>query len=464
MIGALSDAGAFDSAVREHRRELRKAWAPIVADVDRAELAGDDLDPVPFPPPPPAGKRARPRADRWLLAAIRNAFLEIRDSFAGDDDRVILQAWRSSHIPPLALRRGTPKEAPALLAATFDEITSLLSDVPHERITYDRLWTILELLEELAAVVVRIHGLSRIYARLYARLVIDARSPFVMCALTWGINELLERGAGSAKLALDIARLVLDEGCSAETSSVLQILGDLRADLVPLLDAHQLPGKSEDAARLRHRASDAALAAQRAIVRLARQGRTLQTLPAEVLAIVRQLDASAPLDGILAMAGVKLVVRALWRTRESLPLRNHRAFIHRLCAALLDVNAASAFLRIEAAEAIRDKWTPVCIAEMVHVFPRGSALMRQGIMVCVAEGYEEHYAGELKRSLPFYELNPVRYKPVARRVASQKMLRQLDAFGSALARFARTRPADETFALYAAWFDDRIEPMLKRAW
>jgi hypothetical protein len=153
------------------------------------------------------------------------------------------------------------------------------------------------------------------------------------------------------------------------------------------------------------------------------------------------------------MATLKRIIREIWRTPNQKPAMRD-AFVRETCRLLLVSGAAgraSAFLAIEAIEAVRDKAAGICVAEMLRCLPKAPPSLVQGVFICIVEGYEERFAGEMQDVVPLFTLTPAKY------VAGAEP-NPLDRFGMAAARATRLHPrlrrnlewANGRFSIWAA--------------
>jgi hypothetical protein len=372
--------------------------------------------------------------------------------------RSVANAWQATHIAPELLRATPVARRPALLADFFRQLRIwLIESRPVKPLTFDMFWPTLETLEEIAAVVVAVpdEASVQIYARSYAKLVSGSADPVVTCALTWGVNEFLERGMASVALGQRIATELQGNDPTQQTACILAALAHLRREIAPV--APQASGLSKDA-RLLCASFDRLAADGSDEFRLLLGGHALpnKTKIHHLPSVQRDCElflSREPLIGLLAMATVKRIVRELWQPSA----RNNTvrdAFVRELCEVLLGAAAEgkiSSFLAIEAIEAVRDKAAPICVAQMLRFLPNASPALAQGIFVCVVEGYEEEFAGEQQLAVPRFLLAPPRYEPGA-------IALPLDRFGIAAARAAANDAhlrknlqwANGRFALWAA--------------
>jgi hypothetical protein len=311
-------------------------------------------------------------------------------------------------------RSGGADREPALLDGIFDGVESALSRiVASPGVSFDDAWVVYEALEETAQVVAAgTPSLGDRFAARVAAAVASIASPIVAGGLTWGVNELLERGPSSAALAIRVARALLADPLPL-VCDVMYTLTTLRR---PLADALAASGHSEVlaaraiAARAYLSEADAAVTGLDASLALAGDAPLdLGALLAPLAPLLAKIHAGAraPAEGILAMAAIKRPLACLCRAIGDRPDRE--ALVTGVCDAFLaplaERGACSAFLVVEALEVVRDVYPEETAAMMADRLVRVQPDVACGLGVCIAEGIEKELGADPARRPPRFTVH-----------------------------------------------------------
>jgi hypothetical protein len=312
-----------------------------------------------------------------------------------------LLAWSQIFFPAQMmgpLSRLFPNQR-KVLNGVFDGLEKALREfVRHGSVSYDSLWPLLELIELLAGEVSRVPALHALFARRYVGMYEIDDDPVLQSALTWLINELVERGEASVSMALRICRGLL-EGKGPIPSTVIRLVARAR----PVLDqefsaapAFQSPLPKDVSSLIelsqeaRNRIADK--------IRTKGRGITSGSLIPLLDPLVQRLFDLKRGERVTALAATKEALKFMCKK-----LGKHKerggAVIQDVCAHMLEqVNdrpRRQAFLTIEACEAIRDKAPFDCAVAMADFAPRASPRLAIGIWNCIAEAFEEAVDGAL---------------------------------------------------------------------
>jgi hypothetical protein len=370
---------------------------------------------------------------------------------AWDNTGVIAKALR-----PVLHSTNNPDVAAFILTSAVASLQRALRPSSPFGQTLDHAWIVLEHLEEAAIPLVTAPGHTGPviveFARLYAKLASTVSGRPVKCALAWGINELVERGSTSKALGLLVA------GRLAECDDVA-IRGTLGALLH--LRAKELRELPESQLALIREGSAALIAPMRAAVEefggrvigleRRRPSEAVDALLVALDPLVRELDRPDALSVVLGLAALKLAFKpALELLAREPKLRRPalRAICERLFLPASRDPGRLIFPRVEAAEAIRDKYPGPCARIMADLVPHVDDRVRQGLFLCLAEGYEEKFDGTIQPRIPRF-----RHEPGGETSFEVPRGRQLDHFGRLIAavypRLPELRP-------FMAWFNARL--------
>jgi hypothetical protein len=377
------------------------------------------------------------------LHRLRKTRLEaaIERGFACDESSRLV-AWSASHLSAFAARtarRSGELASKKVIVRTFRGLACALTAMKHRdgRLTFDAIWPIIEALEELAAVICSSAALRVAFAECYGRLVADQRDPVVTCGLTWGINELLERGSDSCRLARRVTQQVLAADCSDASNALLLFMSKLRPRTDWLVRNVQFsPAGTIIVSDFLQLARSASEEISRILAGRAGNPRSLSQ-------IIESFDHSSAISGILAMASLKIAFRTA--CTRSIATKNAETGLRRLfdtIVAKATLPNGSVFLAIEAIEAIRDKFPRWCAEAMAERVTGAAPALRIGLFVCLAEGYEEIHAGRLQRRIPRF----IATQPGVRFQACTPKTADLDFFGQRIAELSNAGVllADET--------------------
>lgn len=294
--------------------------------------------------------------------------------------------WADVHAYSDAFRLATP----SFLHSLFDAIQERAVRLPR---TYDAAWPPLELFEQVAAKVYTHPALWPVFIERYATMCLETPNTLLKGAMTWGINELLERGQ-QAPLGRAIACRLAQPPVDITVHRVLGILCTLRPPLRRFLSDQGCPLAPPDTETLRLRQlADAAI--RHIDAWASTQRPTAPALifprPAEMEQLISFWHATQSDRGIgiVAMGEMKRVLEAAVSS-----VQGDEALIRDLCLFLLkkvDGNPHfSTFFAIEALEAVRDAAPAACARLMAEYLRELQNLtVAFGIAVCIAEGYEE---------------------------------------------------------------------------
>jgi hypothetical protein len=328
--------------------------------------------------------------------------------------------------------------------------------------TLDDLWPLLEALEELAGPASSSPALGREYARAYAALAASSEATSLRAALCWGINELLERGEGSQETGRLAALGMLGIRDDESIPAILAMLGELRPETFRSLRLSEHP-------RLRSAQGSRSLRAFRANVdRVSKElsavlGDPRATISAVVTPGVRELledvRQANPVSGVLGLGALKATLTRALRTIAPTPKARRSEIVRAICDSIFEPISGrpdwSAFLHVEAAEAIRDSFPGDCAHAMGALIGAADDRVQQGFVVCIAEGYEEHFRGRLQSNVPRF-----------RRVHGTLRLEhapQHPNFGPFAQAIATLDAKDRRVGVLAAWFNRRMENWLKQS-
>ncbi len=374
----------------------------------------------------PSYPALEPIARKWILSANKPA------------------AWRFTHRLAREVR-NEPTAAMVLGAfAVLDRVLGAMRSKGPVR--FDRLWPVLEAIEQIAAIIAGDADLCSAYVAGCVALVVRHPDPAIVCGLAWSVNELLERGPESKELARRTAEALVEIDSSDITMATLLMIAESRPKDRALLPLHS------------GALSPAGWMLLGSLLRLAEEataevGAWLDDPRANVerfTELLSLLYVQEPLMGLIAMASLKLVfVRLLTAAKfRRAPIE---PLVIKLCTSLfseIDRHADAAFLVTEACEAIRDKQPRACALAMVRIFRTASPRVRQGIAVCIAEGYEEDFGGMPQRIVPKFNVDRagIRFNPA--------VANDLDVFGTRVAALARK---DRTMYPHLAWMNERLD-------
>jgi hypothetical protein len=354
----------------------------------------------------------------------------------------VMRAWTRSTVPKDVLLNAVARGEDLVLQvhAIFDALDDQVRRTPG-RIALDAFWPCLELIE-LVAMVALAHGAGDTFVARFVDLLHLADQPAVRCALTWGVNEFLERGEASQCAAKDISLLLLRDK-QQMPHAILRQLARLRPELKPLVDdsphrpsfhLRQLELSLRDHT---HRTMDVVT---RLLTTSASKAVLIQALAAS--APFRLLGISDPLLQMLAVTSVKAVVRA---ADKMLPPKDERrdvfcAAAYRVLIGFAEAPRPSAFVAIEAIEGLRSHFATKTAKLMAKSFKTGSPFLRQALLICAIEGYEEDFAGTPKKRVPVFDLHRSRFVPGDPS--------HLDAFGHGVARHLANHDNSQVHAIY----------------
>jgi len=352
-------------------------------------------------------------------------------------------AWRFTHRLAREVRNNPTAAMVRGAFAVLDRVIAAMR--ARGPVRFDHLWPVLEAIEQIAAIIAGNADLCAAYVDGCAALVARHPDPAVVSGIAWSVNELLERGPESKELARRTAEALVEVDSSDITMATLLMIAESRPKdraLLPLRSDALSPAGWMLVSALLH-VADEATAEVGAWVDDPRAPLDRFT---ELLSL---LYVHVPFMGLIAMAALKLVfVRLL--TAAKFRRTPMEPLVIKLCTSLfdeIDHHADAAFLVTEACEAIRDKQPRACALAMVRIFRTASPRVRQGIAICVAEGYEEDFGGALQRLVPRFIVDRagVRFNTAA--------ANDLDVFGTRVAALARS---DRTIYPHLAWMNERL--------
>lgn len=321
--------------------------------------------------------------------------------------------------------------------------------------SYDATWTILEAWEQLGA---RVHpggDAGELFIQSYVEICLKTPNTFLKGAMTWGLNEFLERGR-QVEIGKEIGRRLINEITrrpDTTVTRVLHVLSELKDELKEVTEERgfQLPRQDRETIALK-KLADGAIRRFDEESGLVAGVRRLASLP-EVKELIGWWHSakSGQGMGIAAMGRLKLVLGHVAERAKA-----HYRLIRDLCAPILrkvdSERNFSTFLAIELLEAVREE-APAHCARVMGEYLRyiKSEALAFGIDVCMAEHYE--YGGE-KSSSSRYRLagGPRRWKAIEKYPQLPK--NDLDCFFPLAAKALNARPE---LAGLAYWINRRLD-------
>jgi hypothetical protein len=259
--------------------------------------------------------------------------------------------------------------------------------------SYDAVWTILEGWEQLGARVSPGSRLGELFVESYVHLCLKTPNTFLKGAMTWGLNEFLERGK-QVKTGQEVARRLIraiKEKPDTTVLRVLHVLNRLKEELREVTDKKefQLPPEDRETVALGQLA-DGAIQRFDKESRFKEEVRRLASFP-EVKELIEWWHAarSGQGMGIMAMGQFK---RVLGHVAER--VGDNYKLIRGLCTPILTKVDSDpkfpTFLAIESLEAVRGEAPAHCARVMAEYLRYvKSETLAFGIDVCMAEHYEE---------------------------------------------------------------------------
>jgi len=301
--------------------------------------------------------------------------------------------WDHIHLAPYLVARAPKRSAGDVLESCLFEIRQAIDDrVQSNNPTFDSLWPILECYEEVAEKACGTSQLDDLFMEHYVKTCLSVDSSLVKAVMVWGTNELIERET-SKEVGKKIAIQLFNKLTSQPGRKLKTILG-----LVSMWHNARIQEAEQIAENSRTEANKIAERLERNFP-LARTPKDFAVLIEEGLSpFVDSFDNFSGADGILNMAKSKFVLRsALKHLRDKHPdpdrsKNTDDAMMWLVTSILNSVNKKperSAFLAIEACEAIRDLFPRACAKAMAEYLRLADPRLAQGIAVCIAEGYEE---------------------------------------------------------------------------
>jgi len=379
-------------------------------------------------------------------------------------------AWRGTHLPARVLRQAEeaaagPGHRAYLLNGIFDaleETTRGYLGVADAHL--DDLWPLLECLEQLGSEASSEPMLADVYAKRYAMLATRGDSEALGCSFAWLVNELLERGRASQRLASQVAAELVRVDRTDRTRCILTLLLHLRprdCRSFPVDEMHKM-GKGcrrfvgslvAHVERTKHLMS-ISLATDR-------PGRLSfdEVLPREFFQLLDLARHGSPLPAVSAMAAIKLSLRGAYAPLERAEPRARSAAISYICTVLVDRvagrEAGVAFPACEALEGLRDRFKRETGDAMAELLDGARPLVRQGAFVFIAEGYEESFRGRRQKEVPQFVDSRGRI-----RFFSHGHESDLNAFSRKAARLATHDP---DLRQNLDWMNQRLQGWLLRS-
>jgi hypothetical protein len=376
-------------------------------------------------------------------------------------------AWSGTHVPARVMRQAGeagagPQHRAHLLNGIFDILEETTRSYLGVSDAYlDDLWPLLECLEQLGREVSSEPLLSSVYVRRYVALATAADSPALACGLTWGVNELLERGRACQRLASQLAAELVRADPTDQVRCVIALLMHVRPRdrrRLPETEIRMMDKSGRDFmwSLLAHVQRTSELLS--ISFRVDRPGRISfgDALPREFFQLLYLARHGSALPAICAMAAIKLSLRGIYSPLEGGQVRTRSAAISYICALLLDRvagrEAGNGFSACEALEGLRDRFKGECADAMAELVATARPLVRQGIFVFIAEGYEVSFCGRRQTAVPHFVESRGRI-----RFVSTGHENDLNSFGRKVARFA-TRDPD--LRQHIEWMNQRLEGWL----
>ncbi|MGH7488431.1 MAG: hypothetical protein ACREMY_22960, partial [bacterium] len=331
--------------------------------------------------------------------------------------------------------------------------TAIMEGCADAPATLDVFWPVLEALEEAGIEAAVEKELAECFARRFAQLATECHVPALIPVLAWGVNEFLERGHRSARLGVMIADRLVDVDTSDQVRCVLELLRVLRPSV-----RRRLPNAHPESRSARdllgslfgqiQAASDHIASAIPSTPRMA-----FSTLfDDDGAEMIHLMTSDSPLMGVVAMAATKLVLRRFCQSLLAAPETLRLPAVDYVCRTVVDRTGSNrmpaAFLAIEALEGIRDKFPSEFALVMARMVLTAPPHLRQGVFICVAEGYEEDFRGERQSQVPQFVWHGSRVRFLS------PSLHPLDAFGRRIARLAS---ADVSLRTHLDWMNARLQ-------
>lgn len=413
-------------------------------------------------------RRSRPRglAPKTAQALAEYARSEIFSHFSGSGvDPSDAHAWAGTHIPARILREarlaGIADEHRAyILDGVFDALAETTCDyltAPNAHV--DTIWPLLESLEELGGEVSREPILASLFVARYVELA-TGHSATLTASLTWGVNELFERGPASQHLAGEVAAELVRLDRTDRSRSILHLIGRLRPrdqKRLPLHEMHDLDRAGKDFLRtlLEHveRSRRLFSASLRDDANRIDFTNALPSAFARLLYLARSTSAFTT---VATTAAIKLALRGTYTPVARTAPRPRSAAVGHLCALVMDrvagVHDGVVFPACEALEGMRDRFKAECASVMAALLPDARPLMRQALFVFMSEGYEESFRGRRQREVPKFVTagGRIRFLPYGHRS-------EFSGFGRRAARLATIYPE---LRQNLEWMNERLEGWL----
>jgi hypothetical protein len=364
--------------------------------------------------------------------------------------------WEGTHVFGKTLRRARLarmllEERVFLVNAGFGAIEEAIREVSADHAgQLDPFWPVLEALEEAAPEVTAEKALAECFASRYAALAVRCQVPALIPVLGWGINEFLERGLQSARLGSMIAHRLVDADTSDQIRCILAVLRVLRPAMRRRLP--NAPPESRAGRELLSSLFAQTHTASTLVAGVSPSNRLSypMILNSDFQELLRAMTADSPLAAVLAMGCVKLVLRSFCGMLRSAPEDCRLPAVDFMCRTVVEqaVPTNNPFLAIEAMEGIRDKFPEEFGLVMVRMLLAASPQLRQGIFICMSEGYEEDFGGRRQEDVPQFKLvgTAIRFM-----IPSAHPLNQ---FGKRVARLAT---GDVALRVHLDWMNARLQ-------
>jgi hypothetical protein len=309
----------------------------------------------------------------------------------------------------LALRRNVRLDGIlTLINSLMWELQQLTARRMKREPTLDNLHPTIEALEVLVSALAGCPEMAAEFERGFERM-IRKGGPTTRVGLTYTLAELDERGEKSKEMTQRLIRRMsrMDDPKVRATLGLLvalrpEIAGHKKGTEVPVvLGSLGLVDQNDNVAGVQAQAGRVAKAAAAG----ARRG-SMDEVKAAYAGLAAMLYSDKAPEAVRGIVVFRLATKVFKKTPKISKNAQERFATHicdQLFAPLIKDTALPIFASVEAAEGIRD-WCPsACASFMGDRYPAASKKLQTAFGVCIAEGYEEKFAGLFQsKGVPYF--------------------------------------------------------------